>query len=249
MTNIDFCDIINTVIFSILKKEGNIKISMEVNADTEEINFPHCKQHLACVNYNHMPETSVNLISATEYLIYLFIKTNRRYSCTRTKLGKLLSIVAFKYARQGRRIFDENIYKYGGCGASINELKLFVERDVYMQSADSDDGQYIQDVLDDNGLSIDNEHLKSFSSEVKNEIICVFRKFGSYSAIELGKFINPIVNYPGVTHTNGVVDLSKIESLKKDDFNDIDGHPVLLDYLFNNINGDSENVSENNKKD
>ena len=43
-----------------------------------------------------------------DYLISLFYKTNKKYSCSRTKIGKLLSILEFKYARMKTLVDDMN---------------------------------------------------------------------------------------------------------------------------------------------
>jgi len=184
-----------------------------------------------------MTEVKANLEECSNYLIQLFYKTGQKYSCSRTKIGKLLSIVAFVYALKDKKIFDETIYKYDGCGTAINELKTYIDRDVYIQFDYSDNQEYICDEFLD-AVEIPEKHQKtdSISAEVAETIIKVFRKFGSYSACDLGQCINPIVNYDGVAELDGAINLSKICSLNKNDFEKCQTceqeYCALIEFLF-----------------
>jgi hypothetical protein len=59
-----------------------------------------------------MEKMHANLRECMNYLIQLFYKTDKRYSCTRSKISKLLSILAFKYAVYSIQLFDEKIFRY-----------------------------------------------------------------------------------------------------------------------------------------
>lgn len=103
---------------------------MEVNAeDWDQIMIPHCKCSLAN-SKSKMQNSNLRLKEITYYLIQQFYKTGEKYSCTQTKLGKLLSILAFKYARNGQKLFDTPIYKYPPrCGTLIKAL-TFIPKDI-----------------------------------------------------------------------------------------------------------------------
>ena len=135
-----------------MAKQRDLKIFMEVNADKLFENFdPHCKRQIACFNNIKMVNQIENLEVASKYLLEYFKKTGEKYSCSRTKIGKLLSIVAFVYARKDVRIFKEEIHKYNDCGTSIDELRSFVPLNLYRNSTYLDNKVSISD-----DLSIDN---------------------------------------------------------------------------------------------
>ncbi len=192
--------------------------------------------NLSCEKSGNMNNLRVNLNEAANYLIQLFYKTGMRYSCTRTKIGKLLSIVSFKYAQQGQQFFEESIYKYDDCGTAIKELTAHVDRDVYIRCNYSDDKKEYVEAIDDT-LALPDVALKycntdNLKEDAKKVIVEVFRKFASFSARQLGELINPIVNYEGVTRTDGIVDLTIFHALKKEDFQSSEHPRVLIDYLF-----------------
>lgn len=240
MTNIDFSDIMKTLIFSISKKEGSIKISMEVNAgnNNKDIILLHCKSNCTCITNGNMDELKVDLLEAANYLILLFYRTDQEYSCTRTKVGKLLSIVAFSYARNNKKIFEESIYKYDDCGCAIKKIMNTFDRDIYARCQYNDNQKYISDVFRELS-SLDPEIQEKYKDivnvdpTVRQKIEEVFRTFGAYSPTKLGECINPIVKQTGVINANGEVDLSKIYTLKRSEIQIDNSTPkALIDYLF-----------------
>lgn len=132
----------------------------------------------------------VDLKQAADYLIKLFEKTDKIYSCTRTKIGKLLSIVALYYARRNVIIFAEKIRKYAGCGTAINELKGIVDSNVYLTDENNDKKECITKNL--LGLPIDSP-LHSSSNNVGRVIREAFMRFGAYPAAEIGSLINEVI--------------------------------------------------------
>ena len=82
-----------------------------------------------------MTELHADLKEIANYFIELFKATGSKYSCSRTKLSKLISIVAFVYAKKDEKLFDEKIYKYKTdsvdefCGTGIQELIFLIGRD------------------------------------------------------------------------------------------------------------------------
>lgn len=184
-----------------------------------------------------MEKLNVNLKQSANYLIQLFFKTGKKYSCTRTKIGKLLSIVAFEYALDGKQIFNETIYKYEeDCGTAIQEIMNYFDKDIYIQYIDFDNLQYIFDELDENLIQSEYADYNTLDISVRGVIEKVFRMFGSYSSSQLAKCINPIVNQIGVTNINGEIDIQSIcnlkpENLKINEHDDIS----LIKYLFDKV--------------
>ena len=230
LTNGEKYDIINRLLS--MAKEEDLKFFMEVNAD-KLVNHlvSHDERFFACLFENRMSNYIANLEKTTDYLINCFYQTGKRYSCTRTKIGKLLSIIAFVYAKKGKIIFKEKIYKYNNCGASIDELKSFVDRDVYLCETYYDDKIQITENFEvefhfDKSLDVSDDE-----NTFVNCVTDVFRRFGAYPASDLGKCINPIVDYPQISDDNGIVDLSKLEALTFDSFTNCENLDVIK-YIF-----------------
>lgn len=169
-----------------------------------------------------MDKMSVNLQEAANYLIQLFYQTGKRYTCGRTKLGKLLSIVAFKYAREDKQLFDEMIYRYDGCGTFINELNSY-NRDIYFcLDCEDEKEEYLDEVKTRNEFEFDRlveipEEYKKIDTlyiDVKETIMEVFQEFGFYTAAELGQQLRCIVEDLKISDENGRVDLQKVRDLQ-----------------------------------
>lgn len=159
--------------------------------------------------------------SCMNYLISFFYKTDKRYSCTRTKLGKILSILAFKYAVKGVNIFDEPIRKYENCGTLINSTK-FWPRDIYPHYPEqiNDDKRKISIFSIKSTADIPNTYseIGEMSSELMIDIKNVFCEFGAFSQKDLSDLLNPIVEYPGVCNEDGTINLDEIKKLDKYNF-------------------------------
>lgn len=207
---------------------------MEVYAeDGNSSNILHSGEQKIHTKEKQMEELNVNLEQAANYLIQLFYQTDQKYSCTRTKIGKLLSIVAFVYARENKQLFSEDIYKYNDCGTSFNELKLFLGREIYMKDSYLDDEQPFDGIFDDR-IDIPNDYkcIENLDVCLRNRIKEVFKKFASYSPVSLGMCINSIVNYNDIVDETGKLILSKISTLTKSCFDYNSVNMVLLDYIF-----------------
>ena len=235
MTKIDFNVIIDKL-HCYIKADGSVNLKMEGHVTDTGNRSQYGKTYCSCTNYEIMTNLNVSLEESANYLIQLFYNTGKRYSCTRTKIGKLLSIVAFLYARNNQKLFNEDIYKYDDCGTAINELKAHIDRDVYNQIEYQDDEQEYQEMID-NSFGLDDvaeKHLIccSLPEDVRTNIETIFRRFGSFSPYNLGQCICPIVNCGGVTTDSGIIDLSKLFALKRENFNTQEYPLTLVDYLF-----------------
>ena len=183
-----------------------------------------------------MIEKRVALREATNYLIQLFYKTGKKYSCTQTKIGKLLSILAFKYAKSGELLFDEIIYKYPlCCGTLIKDLQFIVRRSVYrrdFREADSDKISWIERCELNNSAYIPFDYLcvKSLEISLIRDIEDVFFRFGAYPTDELGRLLTPIADKL-VAGTTNVLELSRLVGLKKNDFINASGNKIV-EYLY-----------------
>jgi len=228
LINSEKCDTI-VGLLSMANKHG-LKIFMEVNADKlfEDLDL-HCRRQIACFKNRTMVNQIENLEVASKYLLEFFKITDEKYSCSRTKIGKLLSIVAFVYARKDVRIFKEEIHKYNDCGTSIDELRSFVPLNLYRNSTYSDNNASISD-----DLSIDNttDEYSILSNDLRKTIKDVFMRFGAYLPLNLGKSINTIVEYPGVTSDDGIINLDAIKNI---DVNNISAshNGDVIEYILN----------------
>ena len=166
------------------------------------------------------------------YLISLFYFTGKKYCCTRTKISKLMSIAAFYYARNNKILFNENIYKYDSCGTIIDEIKGSFDMDIYNIIMCLDNKQQINEDFNYD-LSIPDKYKKydNVDEETKKNIENIFRKFGSFSAYNLGQCLNPVINYPNVLNNDRVI-LSTIRSLDKNCFVTVTDNREIIDFLF-----------------
>lgn len=216
MTTVEFYVILNKN-FSLSK--GQAKKIMEVCVKRED-SSQHNKFDKACKKNKNMEELNANLKEAANYLIFLFNSTGQKYSCSRTKIGKILSIVAIIYAKEGKKIFNERIYKYKSdavgefCGAFIRELINIVDRDVYISNEICDTNSKINsdEIKEKENLTFD------LPKGVKETIKEVFLEFGAYDSKTLGKCINPIILQEEVSKKDNEVDLSQIQHLSKKNF-------------------------------
>ncbi len=235
LTNFDFSVTIICKKIPILEKEEKNK---NMRGCVVGINFKSPQQSrikYSCKQDYKMKELHANLKETANYLIQLFYATGQKYSCSRTKLGKLLSIVAFIYALEDEELFDESIYRYDGCGTAINELKSYFDRDIYIQFGYEDDQEFIEEDFDFNIVPKEKyTEITTIEQSLRANIERVFRNFGSYKASELGKCINPIVNHAEVTKEDEV-NLCAIHSLCRADFLDVEDHKELIDFLFGTL--------------
>lgn len=184
-------------------------------------------------NTQHLIELYADFHQAINYLIQLFYKTGQKYTCSRTKIGKLLSIVAFVYARRGYKLFDEKIYKYDGCGTAIREVMVYCDRDVYMQYRYFNNRQYIDDdFISDEQIPERYQKINNLNNELKEIIEDVFRHFGSFFTYDLGDFLNPIVELPQMVNENNEVNLNMIQSITLADFANNEQDNALINYLL-----------------
>lgn len=82
---------------------------------------------------------NVKLRAIVNYLIGFFYVTEKKYSCSITKIGKLLSILAFKaYIKNEENILGEyvTIKKYKDCGTYIPNIFTFndINSDIYINA-------------------------------------------------------------------------------------------------------------------
>ena len=184
-------------------------------------------------NKTKMIELHTNLREVTNYLIQLFYKTGKIYSCTQTKLGKLLSILAFKYAQNDEKLFDETIYKYPPrCGTLIKDLAFIGNKNVYKRDITQDDLDNCQIITHEFDHTVDipllyNE-IASLSDELKKDIESVFRSFGAFPASILGEILNPIVDL--VVNDIGEIELTKFKDLQKNSFDKTNSN--IVEYIY-----------------
>lgn len=204
----------------------NVIIRIERNTDN---NDPYRKCVSVCAN-KKMQDIHTDLVFATNYLIQLFYQTNKTYVCTRTKIGKLLSIVAFVYAKDGKKMFDENICRYDGCGTTIKELAYIIEHEVYPVSSNLPNQKEITEISQDPNIPDRFLNIGSLNDNVKENIKKVFLKFGSYSPKNLGELLNELFCCNKIkTYDNVTIDLEVFSQISRDDFIN---RNELIDFIF-----------------
>jgi len=211
-----------------------------------------------------MEKMHIDVTSLAGFFISLFEETGWRYSCNRTKIGKLLSIVAFEYACNDKKLIDDDIYIYHDCGTSIPYATFGLDNILYCPGHCCDDKEYITSEL--NGYIVDTttsrkmrDLVQSFCNSIEvpivtkldNDIIenlkSVFRRFGSYSTEDLGKMLCKIVDMQK-DKSDGIVDLEQIKHNINYMFfsKDYKGNDIVT-YLF--FKQDKPiNIQENNVK-
>lgn len=190
-----------------------------------------------------MENINANLRHVANYMVQLFYQTEQQFTCTQTKIGKLLSILAFKYAVNNKKLFDSAIYRYKDCGTAIPDLLLFLkDRDVYLRSSYKDLNCKIPEDIWVTRNSMTNDPLNpgqfvyatyrdidSLTEKLKRDIEEVFRKFGAYCQRELGYLLNSIVEHDMVVGYKNIIELDEIRKLRKEDFEKTND---LIEYLF-----------------
>ena len=167
-----------------------------------------------------MKKLNIEIKKLTYYLVLLFFKTDCKYSCTSTKIGKMLSILAFKYAYNGVLLFNDEVRKYDNCGTMIENSSCWLYRNEYVCWKDQNNKEYITDELKEpidlpDKLNCRYREFCKYSdlpSYVKKEVEEVFRYFGAYSHVDLSEVLNPIVDML-TTESYGKIDLSKISNI------------------------------------
>lgn len=180
-----------------------------------------------------MQELHTDFKELTNYLIHLFYQTNKNYSCTRTKIGKLLSIIAFTYALEDVKLFDETIYEYEDCGTIIGELNYIVCREEYFTFANKDDKKFIDIPFNLNAeIPSIREKTATISIEIRERTEKIFRRFGSYTQVDLSKILNPIIQNSKITNNKKEIDLIKFKNLKKSEIYRENQDNELINYLW-----------------
>lgn len=104
--------------------------------------------------------------------------------------------------------------RYGNSGATIVDIKSFADVATYLPYTCKDDEKsFTGEFTYEDAVPERYRNIGLLSDETKTLIETIFRKFASHSPESLGKIINTVINYDGVTDESGVVNLNKIQSL------------------------------------
>ena len=200
----------------------------------KEISFLYRDKINIATKDNEMEKLNINLRDATYYLIQFFYKTEKKYSCTQTKIGKMLSILVFKYAKDGKQLFYEKIYKYPPrCGTLIKDL-TFIPKDIYIRDTDIEDpdGEEIINIVFNDSVEIPDiyTNINNLTDDIKKEIECLFRHFGTYPASKLGEYLNPIVDKFIVSNSDEI-SLERMKYIDIEDFSDSEINDIIK-YIY-----------------
>lgn len=158
---------------------------------------------------------SEDLFEISNYFIKLFYKAGKKYTCSRRKLSKLISILAFDYARKGYMLFNNDLYRYPDCGTSIPLLEFKIPKDVYLEWEYYDEKKVItpDELVSKEEVPKCYSNIGSLWPKVQHRIEEVFYNFGAYSSDELSKCLNPIVESDGVCFIDGRIDMEQIAKM------------------------------------
>lgn len=156
---------------------------------------------------------NIDFITASWFLLTLFYKTERKYTCTKDKILNLLTIVALDYACSGDKIFNEDILLNDNNEPYINGLLGLSKYEYIKLPEQKDNKEYINEILDET-----KDNLVPFmyrcnvvDDELKEKTINVFRNFGAYPQEELGTMVSSVVNK--MTTKEETLDLTKVSSV------------------------------------
>ena len=238
LTKFNVHGIIKQLDYSV-EKNRIAKIHLEVYADSFAVNpLLRCKPFKAWHNDAQMKKMNVNLKEAMNYFVHLFYQTEQKYSCTRTKLGKLLSILAFKFACNEEIIFDETIFKYPPCcGTRIKDLDFIIVKNIYVRDLtlpNFDKPSEISICELKRNLTVPPEYsaIENLSDSIINEIENVFLRFGAYPGDDLGNLLNPIVDKI-IMGADCKLDILKLSKLSDKDFG-VNQNNEIIKYLYVN---------------
>lgn len=231
----DFKGIIAIPTYLVLKSKDVKNVMEDFAQYYKEI---YVKTYSTCANKKGMEleKRNIELKKITYYFIQLFFQTGKKYSCTQTKLGKLISIVALYYARNNVQLFDEKISKYKpNCGTLIEALafipKSIYSRDIFEQDNDKNDviSEKMLSGKKSEQYSVDEDEIPE---DVRNQIRDVFINFGAYCGGALAKCLNPIVDEI-ISDDGETLDLSKVQKLSLNNFAGNKESREVIEYLLN----------------
>lgn len=184
---------------------------------------------------------NIDSLTATWFLLTLFYKTERKYTCTKEKIMQLLTIVALDYANNGDKIFNEEILRKDNGNSYIQGLMLLSGCEYIGADIQNDNKEYI-----DVNLNSTKDELvplmyrcNIIDDELEEKITKVFRKFGAYPSTDLVNMTNPILDE--ITKEDKLVDLTRCDSI----LNEIEEENEVINYLKqSHLN----NKNKNNKR-
>ncbi len=184
-------------------------------------------EHGCAYEYNmSITGNYVSLVDVADFFIGLFKFTGESYTCTRTKIGKLLSVLAFKLAKNNVKIFSENILDYNNCGTIIPVLNAYYDSEIYTKVT------YLDGVFEIEGdfttFGIDNT---TIPSDIRELAKIVFKKFGAFDAYYLGQCISRFINMDNILE-DGIVNLEVIPCLSIEDYENVEDFREVIDYIL-----------------
>ena len=157
------------------------------------------------------------LLDAANYLIELFFQTTPTYTCSSTKIAKLLSIANLCAVKHGAPIFTEKI-AVNTCGVSIPALNGLL---LYSPLGDPDDAEDVDstitsDQIDDTKIPpvLYQQH-ESLTEDDMRLLKSVFCHFGAYDAYHIGQAFDGFKTFIA-DENNGDIDYAKARLFFKD---------------------------------
>lgn len=172
----------------------------------------------------------IGIIESAKYVIRLYFRTGSKYTCSRTKVEKIVAIAAFTAYRQKKRLLIDNIY-LKNCGVGFPQINTVFFSDII--DGKEDDNQYIYDKIDVSipvlERYIRNNDEDDLNPSVKELLETTFRTFGAFNSRTLGCAIDDFKNE---IITNQIVDERKaIDFFSNDSLKNNYKNNLIIDYI------------------
>lgn len=129
----------------------------------------------------------VKVESAAKFLASLYFKTGKRYTCTKTKIEKMLTIAWFIKLRNGEQLFINSVL-INNCGTGVSGLEEF-EATVLMGS-EPENRKRITDCICSEETNVPEIYKEKsigyIDDKIKKLLVDVFKEFGNWKAADIG---------------------------------------------------------------
>lgn len=142
----------------------------------------------------------VKILGAANYLVQLFVKCERKYSCSKTKLEKLLSIANLKCIKNGNKLFDEKVIEIKDCGVGLSyNFPTYLCGDIVLALLNDKNNKatspkrQIPETDINNSIKHNTQYDKDvndLTEEDKKCLLNVFLEFGAYDSSILGSLLD-----------------------------------------------------------
>lgn len=195
-----------------------------------------------------MREMEINIKPYAIYLISLYYKTGCKYSCTRSKINKLLIIFKLCFIKNNLKTFDNKLIIYENF-SYFEDLSIIMEKDVYCTEKSIEENSKIIDKL--NEMVEIPPMYKTYiklAEEEKKLLEIIFREFGNFNINYLSDKIEPIVrNISAIYKNNFILDEDRVFDFFNNYYHEYQNNEIFK-FIENIIIKKSNYKNEKNNK-